>query len=103
MATLNKAIDLGVNLIDTAEAYGPFENEMLISKVLKDRRGEVIIASKFATDFDIVPSTGKPDGSAEHVRRAVSLFLFNKETSGLQAGYFPFFAVVMACIIPLHP
>lgn len=70
LETLNRAIDLGVTLIDTAEAYGPFENEILISKVLKNRRDEVIIASKFSTDFDEVSPTRKPNGSADHVRRA---------------------------------
>jgi len=45
IATLRHAIDTGVTFIDTAEAYGPFENEKLIARALGDRRDEVTIAT----------------------------------------------------------
>jgi aryl-alcohol dehydrogenase-like predicted oxidoreductase len=51
IATLNRAVDLGMTLIDTAEAYGPFKNEKLISRALGPRRNEVILATKWGTDF----------------------------------------------------
>ncbi|MDX0596411.1 aldo/keto reductase [Sinorhizobium medicae] len=54
--TLHRAVELGVNFFDTAEAYGPYENEKLIGKALKDRRDQVVIATKFG--FRIEP--GKP-------------------------------------------
>ena len=50
IATLNRAVDLGVTLIDTAEIYGPFTNERLIARALGSRRSEITIASKFARE-----------------------------------------------------
>src|SRR3979411_1952776 len=45
--TIHRALDLGVTLIDTAEIYGPFTNEELVGRAVKDRRDEVVIATKF--------------------------------------------------------
>jgi aryl-alcohol dehydrogenase-like predicted oxidoreductase len=45
--TIRRALDLGVTLIDTAEAYGPFTNEELLGRALRGRRGEVVLATKF--------------------------------------------------------
>ena len=85
VATLNRAVDLGVTLIDTAEAYGPFENEKLIARALGHRRSEVTIATKFAMDFD---ADGTPlDGRAEHVRRAVERSLRHLETETIDLYY----------------
>ncbi|SDR49392.1 Predicted oxidoreductase [Rhizobiales bacterium GAS113] len=47
VATLRRAVDIGVNFFDTAEVYGPFENEVLVGKALKERRDQVVIATKF--------------------------------------------------------
>ncbi|WP_331372960.1 aldo/keto reductase [Sinorhizobium chiapasense] len=58
--TLHRAVELGVTFFDTAEVYGPFENEKLIGKALKDRRDRVTIATKFG--FRIEP--GKPAAEA---------------------------------------
>ncbi|WP_061298331.1 aldo/keto reductase [Herbidospora cretacea] len=68
IATLNRAVDLGVTHIDTAEAYGPYENEKLIARALGARRDEITIATKFALDFE---NGAVMDGSPAHVRRAV--------------------------------
>ncbi|GIH22636.1 oxidoreductase [Acrocarpospora phusangensis] len=68
VATLNRAVDLGITHIDTAEAYGPYENEKLIARALGRRRDEITIATKFALDFD---NGAVMDGSPAHVRRAV--------------------------------
>lgn len=46
--TIHKAIELGINFFDTADMYGPFTNEKLLGKALKDRRDKAIIATKFA-------------------------------------------------------
>lgn len=56
IATLHRALDLGVNFFDTADIYGPYINEELVGRVLKPHRGRVIIATKFG----IVRS---PDGA----------------------------------------
>ncbi len=71
LRTINRAIDLGVNFLDTADMYGPFKNEILLSKVLKDRRKEVILATKFgimrsATD----PTVRGFNGSREYCKKA---------------------------------
>jgi aryl-alcohol dehydrogenase-like predicted oxidoreductase len=47
LEVLNRAIDMGVNFLDTADMYGSGENEVLLSKVLKQRRGEIVLATKF--------------------------------------------------------
>ncbi|MGH8396927.1 MAG: aldo/keto reductase [Gammaproteobacteria bacterium] len=47
LATIHRALDLGVNFLDTADMYGPFTNELLVGKAVKGRRGEVVIATKF--------------------------------------------------------
>jgi aryl-alcohol dehydrogenase-like predicted oxidoreductase len=47
IATLQRALDIGVTFFDTAEVYGPFENEMLVGKALKGRRDQAVIATKF--------------------------------------------------------
>src|ERR1700760_4005028 len=45
--TIHRALDLGVTLIDTAEIYGPFINEELVGRAIKDRRDSVVLATKF--------------------------------------------------------
>jgi aryl-alcohol dehydrogenase-like predicted oxidoreductase len=45
--TIHRALDLGVTLLDTAEAYGPFTNEELVGRAIKDHRDEVVLATKF--------------------------------------------------------
>src|SRR5450631_2230197 len=53
IATLHRAVELGVTLFDTAEVYGPFENEKLLGKAFKGKRDKVVIATKFG--FKIPP------------------------------------------------
>ncbi|MFA5909353.1 MAG: aldo/keto reductase [Vicinamibacterales bacterium] len=47
MATIHRAIDLGINFFDTADMYGPFENERLLGRAIHDRRDQVVLATKF--------------------------------------------------------
>ncbi|HEY6089195.1 MAG TPA: aldo/keto reductase, partial [Gemmatimonadaceae bacterium] len=51
-ATIDRAIELGVNMLDTADMYGPFKNEELVGKAIKGRRDRVIIATKFGNVRD---------------------------------------------------
>ncbi|NYE62638.1 aryl-alcohol dehydrogenase-like predicted oxidoreductase [Duganella sp. 1224] len=51
IATLHRAIELGINFFDTAEVYGPYHNEELLGRAFKGRRGEVILATKFGFDI----------------------------------------------------
>jgi aryl-alcohol dehydrogenase-like predicted oxidoreductase len=70
IATIHRAIELGCNFFDTAEAYGPFINEELLGRALKGRRDQVVIATKFGSRFDgnrIVGTDSRP----EHIREVV--------------------------------
>jgi aryl-alcohol dehydrogenase-like predicted oxidoreductase len=46
-ATIHRALDLGITLVDTADMYGPFKNERLVGAAIRDRRAQVVVASKF--------------------------------------------------------
>ena len=65
LAVLNHAIDIGVNFLDTADMYGVGENERLLAKVLKTRRDEVVLATKFgnvrAPNGDFLHVDGTPE------------------------------------------
>jgi aryl-alcohol dehydrogenase-like predicted oxidoreductase len=65
LAVLNHAIDIGVNFLDTADMYGVGENERLLAKVLKTRRDEVVLATKFgnvrAPNGDFLGVNGSPE------------------------------------------
>lgn len=52
LETLRRAVDLGVTFFDTAEVYGPFDNEILVGKAFKGLRDKVVIATKFGFTFD---------------------------------------------------
>jgi aryl-alcohol dehydrogenase-like predicted oxidoreductase len=67
--TLLKALDLGINFFDTAEIYGPYENERLLGRVLAPRRQEVVIATKFGFRIENGRMAGV-DSSPANVRRA---------------------------------
>jgi aryl-alcohol dehydrogenase-like predicted oxidoreductase len=49
IATIHRAIELGINFLDTADAYGPFTNERLVGRAIRDRRDAVVVATKFAS------------------------------------------------------
>ncbi|MFF5566939.1 aldo/keto reductase [Streptomyces sp. NPDC012623] len=87
MATLNRAVDLGVTFIDTAEAYGPFENEKLIGRALGRRRAEITLATKFATEFDDDGTSHGPNGSAAYAHRAVDRSLRHLGTDVIDLYY----------------
>jgi aryl-alcohol dehydrogenase-like predicted oxidoreductase len=74
--TIQRALELGIDFIDTAQAYGPLTNEMLVGRAIKGHRDEYVVATKFSSRMDdAVPgdmsSIGPRDGSAEHVRRSI--------------------------------
>ena len=47
LATIHRALDLGVNFLDTSDAYGPHKNEELVGRAIRDRRDQVVLATKF--------------------------------------------------------
>jgi aryl-alcohol dehydrogenase-like predicted oxidoreductase len=65
IATLHKAIDLGINFLDTADIYGPFTNESLVGRAIRDRRDTVVLATKFGNvrtaDGQWKGINGRPD------------------------------------------
>ena len=69
IATIHRAIDLGVTLFDTAEIYGPLRNEELLGKAIRRKRDGVVIATKFGFTYDDTGMTGV-DSSPANVRRA---------------------------------
>ena len=70
MASLKYALDLGINFLDTADMYGPFTNERLLGKVVKDRRDEFIIATKFGIHRDEQGKYLGINGQPHYVRAA---------------------------------
>jgi aryl-alcohol dehydrogenase-like predicted oxidoreductase len=70
IATIHRALDLGINFLDTADMYGPFTNERLVGKAIKGRRKGVVLATKFgnerAEDGSFLGVNGRP----EYVRRS---------------------------------
>jgi aryl-alcohol dehydrogenase-like predicted oxidoreductase len=69
IATIHRAIDLGINFFDTAEMYGPFANERLLGEAIRGKRDGLVIATKFALRWDGDQPVGI-DGSPENARRA---------------------------------
>jgi aryl-alcohol dehydrogenase-like predicted oxidoreductase len=65
IATIHHALDLGVTLLDTADAYGPFKNEQLVGKAIKGRRHQVVLATKFGNvrgpDGKFLGQNGRPE------------------------------------------
>ena len=71
LATIDRAIELGITLLDTADAYGPFTNEKLVGEAIRGRRDKVVIATKFG----IVRDANNPlargfNGKTDYVRKA---------------------------------
>ena len=69
IATIHRAIDLGVTFFDTAQIYGPFQNEELVGKAIAGRRDALVIATKFGFRFDGKAIVGV-DSSPENIRSA---------------------------------
>jgi aryl-alcohol dehydrogenase-like predicted oxidoreductase len=84
IATIHRAIELGITFLDTAEVYGPYTNEVLVGKAIAGRRDQVVIATKFGFTFEPGRERGL-DGSPENVKKAAegSLRRLNIDTIDL--------------------
>ena len=83
---IHEAVDMGVNLFDTAECYGPFTNEELLGEALKPMRNKALIATKFGFDC----SGGKVGGlnsRPEHIRATVDGMLKRLQTEHIDILY----------------
>jgi aryl-alcohol dehydrogenase-like predicted oxidoreductase len=70
IATIHRALELGINFLDTADIYGPFTNERLVGRAIRGRRDEVVLATKFGNVRAEDGSWLGINGSPEYVRRA---------------------------------
>lgn len=90
-ATLHRALDVGVNLLDTADSYGDGHNESFIGRVLKDRRHEYFLATKTGWVKETGADGGKPilgvDGSPRHIRSACERSLARLQTDVIDLYY----------------
>src|SRR6478609_2017311 len=85
--TIHRALDLGVTLIDTAEIYGPFVNEELVGKAIKDRRDDVVLATKFGLVSHAGGGAWNLDSSPANVRAAVEGSLRRLDTAHIDLYY----------------
>ena len=74
--TIRRALELGVNFVDTAQLYGPLTNESLVGRAVAGHREDYVIATKFNRRMDDaapgdMSTVGPSDGSAEHVRSSI--------------------------------
>jgi aryl-alcohol dehydrogenase-like predicted oxidoreductase len=76
LATIDRALELGINFLDTADVYGPHKNEELVGKAIKGRRDQFVIATKFGIVFDPNDPTKRSiNGRPEYVKQAVDASL----------------------------
>lgn len=67
IATIHRALELGVNFFDTAEVYGPYKNEELLGKALRGKRAQAVIATKFGFDLKAQDKLGGVNSRPENV------------------------------------
>ncbi|MBC6990506.1 aldo/keto reductase [Hymenobacter sp. BT491] len=88
LATLHRALELGVNMLDTADLYGPMLNERLVGKAIAGKREQFIVATKFGFEIDDNETwTGKYNGRPEYVRKSVERSLRNLRTDYIDLYY----------------
>jgi len=92
ITTIQRALELGCNFLDTAQLYGPMTNEELVGRAIEGRREEYVIATKFARRTDEatpgeMSTLGPLDGSAEHVHTSVEGSLQRLKTDHIDLYY----------------
>jgi aryl-alcohol dehydrogenase-like predicted oxidoreductase len=87
IATIHRAMELGVTFFDTAEIYGPYTNEELLAKAFAGKRDQVVIATKFGTILHRSTDERGLDGSAENVRLSVEGSLKRLNTDYIDLYY----------------
>jgi len=92
IATIQRALELGINFLDTAQLYGPLTNEQLVAKAIRGHRDEYVIATKFARRMDNatpgdMSTIGPLDGSADHVKSSIEISLKGLETDYVDLYY----------------
>jgi len=87
VATIHRALALGINFLDTADVYGPFTNERLVGRAIRDRRDQVVLATKFGNVPGEDGSFLGIDGSPEYVRRACDASLQRLQVDTIDLYY----------------
>jgi len=87
IATIHRALELGVTFLDTAEAYGHHANEELLARALDGRRDRVVLATKFGFRFDEKGAIAGLDSRPEHIREAVEGSLRRLKTDRIDLLY----------------
>lgn len=89
IATIHRALELGLNFFDTAEVYGPHANEELLGRALADRRHEAFVATKFGINIEGTGTERRTtvDGSPANVRRAIEGSLKRLNTEAVDLYY----------------
>jgi aryl-alcohol dehydrogenase-like predicted oxidoreductase len=85
--TIHRALDLGVNFLDTADMYGPFTNEILVGRAIKGRRDEVVLATKFGNVRSADGAYLGIRGTPEYVRQACDASLKRLDTDHIDLYY----------------
>ena len=87
IATIHRALELGVNFLDTADIYGPFTNEQLVGRAIRDRRDSVVLATKFGNVRGEDGAFLGINGSPEYVRRACDASLRRLQVDTIDLYY----------------
>ncbi|MFE2167390.1 aldo/keto reductase [Streptomyces sp. NPDC059447] len=87
LATIDRALELGVTLLDTAEGYGPFVNEQLLGKALAGRRDAAVVATKTGVEFTDDGTFRGHNGTPEYIRRAADRSLRHLGTDHIDLYY----------------
>ena len=87
LATISRALELGVTLLDTAESYGPFRNEILLGKALAGRREAAVLATKTGMEITDEGQMVRLNGSPEYVRRSLERSLRHLGTDHVDLYY----------------
>jgi aryl-alcohol dehydrogenase-like predicted oxidoreductase len=88
IATIHRALDLGINFLDTSDIYGPHTNERLVGRAIADRRDQVVLATKFGIVRDPAdPTVRSLDGSPAYVKRACEASLQRLGTDHIDLYY----------------
>lgn len=75
VATIHRALEVGINFLDTADMYGPWTNEQLVGKAIADRRDQVVLATKFGIVRGDDPRDRHVNGRPEYVRESIDASL----------------------------
>jgi aryl-alcohol dehydrogenase-like predicted oxidoreductase len=87
IATIHRAIELGVTFLDTADMYGPFTNERLVGRAIADRRDQVTLATKFGNERAEDGTRLGVNGRPEYVRKACDASLERLEVEHIDLYY----------------